>query len=249
MAAAIPSRLMERGLQPSVAGGSYNGTMKFVIPLAVAVAVASSGAHGSAAPGSAADVARAVQQKYETIHDFSADFVHNYAGGVLKKQISERGHLLVKKPGRMRWEYAAPEKKLFVSDGTKLYSYIPEDKQVIVSDVPREDKAATPALFLAGKGDVTRDFTPSLVEVPAGLPPKSTALKLVPKAAQRDYDWLVLVVDPGTYALRGLMTVDAQGGESTFSFSNLKENVGLTDNQFAFKIPRGVDVISDTARR
>jgi outer membrane lipoprotein-sorting protein len=53
----------------------------------------------------------------------------------------------------------------------------------------------------------------------------------------------MLVVDPATLAIRGLVTVDGQGGKSTFSFTNLKENVGLADKDFAFKMPRGVDVI------
>ena len=44
------------------------------------------------------------------------------------------------------------------------------------------------------------------------------------------------------------MTVDAQGGTSSFSFTNLKENVGLADKEFAFKIPRGVDVVNAPAR-
>ena len=48
----------------------------------------------------------------------------------------------------------------------------------------------------------------------------------MPKTPQRDYDWLVLVVDPATLEIRGLVTVDAQGGKSSFSFTNLKENVG-----------------------
>ena len=64
----------------------------------------------------------------------------------------------------MRWDYTAPEQKLFVSDGVKIYSYIPQDKQVIVAGVPPDDEAATPALFLAGKGNLTRDFTASLVD-------------------------------------------------------------------------------------
>src|SRR5215213_5864125 len=110
----------------------------------------------------APELAAALQKKYDGIKDFSADFAHAYEGGVLKKQITERGHLLVKKPGKMRWDYSAPEKKQFVSDGVKLYSYLPQDKQVIVSDVPAEDQAGTPTLFLAGKGNLTRDFTPSI---------------------------------------------------------------------------------------
>ena len=47
--------------------------------------------------------------------------------------------------------------------------------------MPQDDSATTPALFLAGKGNLTRDFTPSLVDAPAGLPAGSRALKLVPK--------------------------------------------------------------------
>jgi outer membrane lipoprotein carrier protein len=201
------------------------------------------------AEATAPELARALQKKYDAIKDFSADFVHVYEGGVLRKQITERGQLLVKKPGKMRWEYKAPEEKLFVSDGVKMYSYLPRDKQVIVASVPPDDQATTPTLFLAGKGDLRRDFTPSLVDLPSGLPPGARALKLVPKSPQRDYDWLILAVDPASLAIRGLVTVDAQGGKSSFSFANLKENIGLADKAFAFTIPRGVDVVTDPARR
>jgi len=191
-----------------------------------------------------AELASSLQQKYGTIRDFSAEFTHAYTGGVLRKQVTERGHMLIKKPGKMRWEYSAPDQKLFVSDGVKMYSYLPEDKQVIVSTVPADDEAATPTLFLAGKGNLTRDFTPSLVDIPNGMPTGSRALKLVPKTKQRDYDWLVLVVDPQTLDLRGLVTTDAQGGVSSFSFTNLKMNTNPSDKEFAFKIPRGVDVVT-----
>jgi outer membrane lipoprotein carrier protein len=200
------------------------------------------------AGASAAELAEALQRRYATIQDFSADFVQAYQGGVLKKQIAERGHVLIKKPGKMRWEYTAPEQKLFVSDGAKMYSYVPMDKQVIVSTVAKDDQATTPTLFLAGKGNLTRDFNVSLVDLPAGLPAGSQALKLVPKAPQREYDWVVLAVDPQRLEIRGLSSVDAQGGISTLSFTNLKENVGLTDREFVFKMPRGVDVITDSSR-
>ncbi len=196
-----------------------------------------------AADQTAPELAAAVQRKIEGIRDFATDFTHTYEGGVLRKQITERGRLLVKKPGKMRWDYTAPEKKQFVSDGAKMYSYLPEDKQVIVSDVPPEDQAGTPTLFLAGKGSLTRDFTPSLVDVPAGMAPGSRALKLVPKARQSDYDWLMLVLDPSTLAIRGLVTIDGQGGKSSFSFTNLQENVPLNDAEFEFVAPAGVTVI------
>jgi outer membrane lipoprotein carrier protein len=217
------------------------GSLALVAVLAAAVPLRS-------AEPTAAELAQSLQRKYDTVRDFSADFVHNYRSGALRKQLTEKGRLLIKKPGKMRWEYTAPEQKLFVSDGVKIYSYIPQDKQVVVASVPPEDIASAPALFLAGKGNLVRDFTASLAEVPAGMPAGTRALKLVPKKPQPDYDWIVLLVDQTTLGLRGLMSTDAQGGTSTFTFANLKENVNPADKEFAFQMPRGVDVVTDAGR-
>jgi outer membrane lipoprotein carrier protein len=200
----------------------------------------------SAAVPTARELAEALQKRYDTIRDFSADFEHVYRGGVLRKQLSERGRLLIKKPGKMRWEYSAPERKVFVSDGVKLYSFLPDDKQVIVSSVP-QGQATTPALFLAGQGNLTRDFTASDIAAPKGTPPGTRALKLVPRTVQADFEALTLSLDPATLTLRGIESVDAQGGTSSFVFTNLKENVGLNDKEFVFSIPRGVDVVTDAS--
>jgi len=202
-----------------------------------------------AAEPTAQELARSLQRKYDSITDFSADFVHKYRGGVLKKELTESGRLLVKRPGKMRWDYKTPEQKLFVSDGVKVYSYIPQDKQVFVSSIPPGDQIGTPTMFLSGKGNLTRDFTPSLVAAQAGAASGTRALKLVPKSPQREYDWLVLEMAPDSLELRGLVTVDAQGGQSSFSFANLRENTGIADKEFTFTIPRGVDVVTDAPSR
>lgn len=191
-------------------------------------------------------LARSLQQRYQGIKDFSADFVHSYRGGVLKTQSQERGKVSVKKPSRMRWTYTAPEKKEFVSDGVKIYSYIPQDKQVIVADVPPDNQATTPALFLAGKGDIARDFSATYVQ---STIPGTVALKLMPRRNEPDYEYLVVALDPASLQMRALTTRDHEGGESTIAFTNLKENQGISDKEFAFKIPKGVDVITDGSHK
>jgi outer membrane lipoprotein carrier protein len=189
----------------------------------------------------------ALQKKYDTVRDFTAEFVHEAEGGVLRKKTVERGTVLVKKPGRMRWDYTAPEKKLFVSDGVRTYLYVPADKQVVVSRVPKADEATTAVLFLVGKGSLTRDFTVTFGE---GGGPDAWSLKLQPKLPERDYDWLELVVERSTLRLRTLAAADAQGGRQVFRFANFKENTGLADKMFDFKPPRGTDVIqSGTSSR
>ena len=205
--------------------------------------------YGQARPASlpAPDVlARSLQQRYQGIKDFSADFVHSYRGGVLRTQTTERGRVLVKKPGLMRWTYTAPERKEFVSDGARVYSHIPADRQVIVSTVPPDSQATTPALFLAGKGDIARDFTATYPD-PATAGP--VMLKLTPRRSEPEYEYLVVAVDLATLQIRALTTRDRQGGDSTLTFNNLKENQGISDKEFAFRIPRGVDVITDDSTR
>src|SRR5436309_9261157 len=128
--------------------------------MVLAIAGAALVLHVPAKVSAEESLAEQLQRKYASIKDFSADFVHAYQGGVLHKQITERGHVLIKKPGKMRWEYTSPEKKLYISDGVRIYSYTPEDKQVIVSAVPRDEQAGA-LLFLAGKGNVLRDFPTS----------------------------------------------------------------------------------------
>lgn len=199
------------------------------------------------AGGDATALAASIQRHYDQVRDFQADFTHTYVGGILRKKTVERGHMAVRKPGRMRWTYTDPEEKLFVSDGNRVYSYVPADKQVYVAAVPAEDQATTPALFLAGKGNILRDFSVSPADVPEA-PPGSVSLKLTPKRPEREYDWLDLVVDKSSLALRMLITSDSQGGLSTFAFTNLRENTGISDKEFVFVMPRGVDVITDAGR-
>ena len=116
--------------------------------------------------------------------------------------------------------------------------------------MPPDDQATTPALFLAGKGNLTRDFTASLVDAAgrAARREPGAEARAQRRRSRTTIGWCSSV-DPATLGLRGLVTVDAQGGTSSFSFTNLKENVGLADKEFAFKIPRGVDVVTDSPAR
>lgn len=196
---------------------------------------------------SASELAAALQKKYNGISTFSADFTHEHEGGVLRRKMSEQGSLQVKKPGRMRWDYKVPEKKLFVSDGTTIYFHDVTNNQVTVSQMPQGDDVSSAALFLLGKGDLTRDFAASFG---SGGAPDTYVLRLEPKREQADYDWLELTVDRKTLQLRGLTAAEKQGGRTSFVFSNFKENVNLADKTFMFKIPPGAEVIhADRTKR
>jgi outer membrane lipoprotein carrier protein len=191
------------------------------------------------APPPAAELARRLQAHYDKVRDFTADFTQRYRGGMLRQSLVERGRVRIKKPGRMDWVYTAPEKKQFVSDGSKVYFYVPSENVVQTYDLPQGDQASTAMLFLTGQGDLVRDFYAAL---PASQPEGAWQLDLTPKTDKAEFTFLTLFVDPKTLALRGLASADAQGGVSTFEFTKLRENVGLSDNQFTFTIPRNAEI-------
>src|SRR5581483_11574274 len=96
------------------------------LALAVTLGVAQLNAGGLAPPSSAkgggpqqvnlSALIDGLQNKYSRMVGLAADFTQVYAGAD-GRTVSEAGHLALKRPGKARWEYTQPERKLFVSDG------------------------------------------------------------------------------------------------------------------------------------
>jgi outer membrane lipoprotein carrier protein len=184
-------------------------------------------------------LARALQQRYQAVRDFRADFVQTSRGGALGTESRGEGSVSVKKPGRMRWVYTRPERQEIISDGVTLYRYFPEDREVDQTRVPPDDQATTSMQFLAGRGDITRDFTAAGAEPPVA---GTIGLKLTPRNSEPDFEHLVVGLDPKTLQIRALTTRDRLGADNTIVFRNMRENTGVPDSTFAFTPPKGVRV-------
>ena len=179
------------------------------------------------------ELARQVQAHYDKAQDFSADFTVTYQGALLRQKAVEKGNVRLKKPNRMWWKYTAPDKREYVADGTRFYSYSPQDKLGTQGPLADVSDSSTFLLFLAGKGNLVRDFTPELATV---QPADQWHLRLTPKTKQADYETLTLMVDRRTLDLRGLAQQSASGTH-TFTFTGFRSNIGLKDSDFVFRFP------------
>ena len=214
------------------------------LPLALLAAVLTLAP--AAAQTSPEALARQIEKRYATVQTFTADFVQTSTGGAFNRKRRSEGTVVVKKPGKMRWEFTRPEsdRQIIVSDGATLQLYSVEDRVLQISDVPADDDAPTAMLFLAGRGNLLRDFTVSNTPSPVtGL----SALKLTPRQAESDYEYLVLVLDPALQ-IREIHTRDLQAADVRLSFSNIKENVNVADRTFTFTPPRGTEIVRSTGR-
>lgn len=181
-----------------------------------------------------------LQAKYNNLSSLAADFTQVYtAPGERTRR--ESGHLLLKKPGKMRWDYTSPEKKLFISDGKWLYEYVPAEKYATRSRVKEADDLRAPFAFLLGRGNLRRDF--KRIEFASESPVKAgdKVLRMVPKQAA-DFKELLVEIEPGSLQLARLSILETNGARSDFMFSNVRENVPTSATQFTFKAPPGVEV-------
>lgn len=214
--------------------------MKPMTRLAVMSAVllaSTGGAIASQAPPPAVDLARRIQAHYDGVRTFTADFTQTYGGGPLNVPAIERGSLKVKKPGRFRMDYTKPHRKTFVADSVMFYSYFPEDETGTRARLPEDSQASTALQFIAGQGNLLRDFTPN---VAANQPEAEWHLELLPKRGQTEFEVLTLMVDRRTMSLVGFGWLDNQGGTTVTRFTNLRENATIADREFDFRFPPGV---------
>ena len=182
-----------------------------------------------------------VQKRYASIASIKGDFRQVYRAPGIEQ--TESGVFWMKRPGLMRWEYRVPEQKLFIAGGQETYLYTPEDRQVLVEATGPAELHSTPLAFLLGRGDIAKGFSAAWEK---DMQPKvegTVLLRLVPRVAEPEFEYLVLECDAQTYDLRRLVIREHGGNTSTFFFSNLTTNLKIDNKMFQFKIPKGVEVV------
>jgi outer membrane lipoprotein carrier protein len=195
------------------------------------------------AVGAQSDLDRSInglQSKYNKISTLSADFAQVHTSRDQSER-RESGNLLLRKPGKMKWNYTAPEEKQFISDGKWLYEYVPAEKAVTRSSIKETGDMRAPFAFLLGQGNFRREFR--RIEFAKESPVKAgnKVLRMIPKHLQ-DFDELRVEFDPDTFEMARLSILESDGDRSDFIFSNVKENVSAPSAEFTFKTPPGVEV-------
>ena len=188
----------------------------------------------------AAEILNGVQKFYAGITGVKAKFRQEVTNTTFGRTDISDGQLLIKKPGKMRWEYYAKKRagktkvaKDFISNGAFLYVVDYENKQVIKKDL-QKNLLPTAITFLYGKGDLNTDFTPELDKTAAYGGKGDLVIKLVPKASSAQYKTLHLVVEPTTFRVRESILVDSAGNKNHFRFYEPNFEAAIDDKSFEF---------------
>ncbi|MFZ0309541.1 MAG: outer membrane lipoprotein carrier protein LolA [Candidatus Sulfotelmatobacter sp.] len=195
-------------------------------------------------------IAQAVDEHYNHLHSLQAEFTETYRGSGMERTesgtlwLSKSGALGgLKKPGKMRWEYRSPREKLFVSDGTSAWFYVPGDRQVRKTDARKLDDARSPLALLLGRTRLEKELqglslAPDVEPVATG----DVVLRGVPQALADRVSEILLEVTPEHRIARIVMN-EVDGSATEYRFSDQKENVAIPERQFQFSPPAGTETI------
>ena len=147
---------------------------------------------------------------------------------------TESGSLMLRKPGRMRWDYSQPRGKLFVGDGKYLWIYTPADNRVAKMKVQESDDLRAPLAFLLGKLHFDKEFQ-HLQAKPEGA---FTRIIAEPKTDTLPYSQVEFVVSPDG-EIHGLKVTYFDKSTLEFTFEQEKVDPALDAKLFQFQMPPG----------
>jgi outer membrane lipoprotein carrier protein len=208
---------------------------KLVVLLVFAMA-----ARANAQTPSATALAAKVDAHYNHLHSLTAHFTERYRGMGIDR--TETGTLTLSKPGRMRWAYDAPSGKIFVLDGKFAVSYTPGDSQALRTPAKQLDDLRSPLRFLLGHTEIAKELEGLTLTLVSG----GYTLSGVPKGMQQTVQSIGITADAAGQIL-GMRIVQTDGAETSFAFSDIRENVATPDGEFQFAPPPGVTIINGVA--
>ena len=208
----------------------------------------------------ATPLVRRFESRYRAAHTLQATFLERYSenGRIVRV---EAGTAFFRRSGRMRWEYEAPEKNLFLVDGKSAWFYVPADHTVTRVPAKQSGDLRTPLALLAGEMRISRicsrveiaDKVKPLREGDAVLRCKVRGQKQDAAASAEEAesvlgaggsDAVFFEVARDSGELARLIVRQAGGVEVELRFENWRFDPPLPDSMFRFEPPAGVAIVN-----
>lgn len=206
-----------------------------------------------------ATIQRRFEERYRAAKRLEVTFLERYSesGRVVR---TEAGKAYFERPGKMRWEYEAPEKNVFLVDGKTAWFYVPADHTVTRVPAKNSTDWRTPLALLAGEVKLSR-ICNKIGYAPQRAPENSADVVLYCKlrgASKSDegrdadsqpassgvQDAAYLEVVESSGELVRVLVNDSGGVGIEFHFANWQFNPKVEDSFFRFQVPRGVAIVN-----
>jgi outer membrane lipoprotein carrier protein len=170
--------------------------------------------------GQAAGDSDRVNAYLRGLTSLKSDFTQVTFNADRTRMMEARGTFYLQRPGRFRWEYAAPNRQVIVADGKRVYLHDLELEQVSHQSQAKA-LAGTPALLLADGGPIEAHFTAKSIPSTDGR----DWVELTPK--DQDTEVVRVELGFGGKVLDSIIMVDSFGQETRLDFAGTQRNPPL----------------------
>lgn len=192
----------------------------------------------AAGPADAPAILRSLEAAGRALKTMKADFVETKLLALLDEKEETRGSVLLQVPGRLRWNYAAPQESAMVIKDGRFYRFFPKSNQVFRGEAKGE------ADLLVGFGPGAADLGRKYEVVLAGEEPVGGAaayvLDLKPRSQGGLFKGIRLWVDKGRSIPVQTRLVEPTGDHTTIRFENVVLNQPFPGNAFDLALPKDV---------
>lgn len=187
-----------------------------------------------------ADDSDSLIESLKKINTYKAHFNQRIRDNNGEKLSNTKGEMMVKRPGKFYWKSQAPDPILVVADGENLWTYDIELSQVTKQDLDAS-LGNSPAALLAGNLDsLKQNYT--IASAPKSQCSQSErCYELKPRNKEEQFSNIYI-----GFTKENLVEIrmkNALGQDIYTRFTQVKINPELDNKLFAFKPPKGVDVI------
>lgn len=202
----------------------------------------------------------------ERIGDFKAEFTQESHVASINRTQQGAGRVYFRFiPGagddeaiaQFRWDYRKPDIQEIISDGRKMWVYLPDNKQVIESDISglSEQQGENPVTFLSGLGNISKDF-----QINWGAEKSDQdgnfLLQLIPHQESQLIQQMEVIVNREAvsewlkshktghiFPILATLVTDQQGNRTFIQFDQIEVNNRLKTDQFIFDKPDDVELV------
>jgi outer membrane lipoprotein carrier protein len=193
-------------------------------------------------PDTPSDILVMVQAFYDGTADLEAKFKQTYWNPTYNEARNTSGKLKLKKPGKMVWDYKDGQDSDVYANGDSLWMVEHDTRQVIKTSVAGNSEVNAALKFLFGGEKLTREFQVRYAKsdkLDRYGDADHYVLELKPKATNKHYKGLVLMVHATTGRVDSFVVYNTDGSSNFFRLKSIKTNVGINDKLFDFKLPSG----------
>jgi len=186
------------------------------------------------------EVLEKIQFFYENIKSIKANFIQETILLDGSKEI-RTGKVLIKKPGKFRWEYEKPERFLIISDGVKIFIYYPEEKEVLIYSSGKMISSQLALGFMNGRGSIKKDLKLESFEI---LGKNMWRISFLPLTKDPHIEKIILTVNLDTGEVKEFYFINTIGEKIKIVFKNLEYNLNLENKLFTFIPPRDSKIVN-----